>query len=171
MATDNSIPSKRFRTEDSSVTTYPSSSGDLLSCPFCTYNTNSSIDFDFHTHIHHQHLCSQCLQIFPSYFLLDLHMDEIHNNYSTIRSYRCLIESCLKTFSNIEQRCQHINNEHDTKNHSLNQIYFLFSNQHINEMKNKEQEKKFGCDSQKTFIRNSRLKPRQFLDTHWDGDE
>jgi len=173
MATDNSIASKRFRTEDSSINYHSSSSSsdDLLSCPFCTFNTNSQVDFDFHNHIHHQHLCSQCLHIFPSYFLLDLHMDEVHNNYSTIRSYRCLIESCSKNFSNINERFQHINDEHYTKNRYLNEIFSLFSNQQINEVKNKEHDNKFGCDSQKTFLRNLRLKPREFIDTHWDGDE
>ncbi|CAF4001725.1 unnamed protein product, partial [Rotaria sp. Silwood1] len=33
------------------------------------------------------------------------------------------------------------------------------------------QDKKFGCDSPKTFIRNSRLRPRQFIEMNWDGDE
>jgi hypothetical protein len=98
-------------------------------------------------------------------------MDEIHNNYSTIRSYRCLIESCSKNFPTVIQRSQHINHEHYTKNRDLNEIFFLFSNLQMDEMKNKEQEKKFGCDSQKTFLRNTRLKPRQFIETNWDGDE
>jgi hypothetical protein len=98
-------------------------------------------------------------------------MDEVHNNYSTIRSYRCLIESCSKNFSNINERFQHINDEHYTKNRYLNEIFSLFSNQQINEVKNKEHDNKFGCDSQKTFLHNLRLKPRQFIDTHWDGDE
>jgi hypothetical protein len=82
-----------------------------------------------------------------------------------------LIESCSKTFSDLDQRCRHINDEHYTNNRYLNEIYFSFSNQQINEIKNKEQDNKFGCDSQKTFLRNSRLKPRQFIDANWDGDE
>ncbi|CAF3436361.1 unnamed protein product [Rotaria sp. Silwood1] len=169
---NNNITSKRFRSENSSIHYHSTLSDNLLSCPFCTFNTNSQVDFDFHNHIHHQHICSQCLHVFPNYFLLDLHMDEVHNTYSRIRSYRCLIESCSKIFSNIEQRFQHINDEHhSTKNRHLNDIFILFSNQKMNEMKNKEQDKKFGCDSQKTFIRNSRLRPRQFIDMNWDGDE
>ncbi len=170
MATESSLGSKRFRSEDSSIDS--PSSIELFSCPFCTFNSTSSTDFDFHNHIYHQHLCSQCLHIFPNYFLLDLHMDEIHNNYSIIRSYRCLIESCSKTFLSIDQRFQHMNDEHNTKNRDLNQIYLFFSRKQIDQINNNnEQEKKFGCDSQKTFIRNLRLKPRQFLNTHWDSDE
>ena len=171
METDNSLTSKRFRSEDSSINYHSILSDELFSCPFCTFNTNSQVDLDFHNHIHHQHLCSQCLLIFPSYFLLDLHMDEVHNSYSTIRSYRCLIETCSKIFSNIEQRSQHINDEHVTKNRYLHDIFLLFSNPDVNERRNKAHDNKFGCDSQKTFIRNSRLKPRQFPNTQWDGDE
>ena len=172
MASEDSLTSKRFRSEDSSIDpSLPSSSSEIFSCSFCIFNTNSSTDFDFHNHIHHQHLCSQCLHVFPSYFLLDLHMDEVHNHYSTIRSYRCLIESCSKTFTTLDQRFQHINDEHYTKNRDLNEIYSFFSNKPNHPMKINENEKKFGCDSQKTFIRNSRLKPRTLLDTHWDGDD
>jgi len=171
MEIDPSISSKRLRTEDSSINSHSFLSDDLLSCPFCKFHTNSQVDLDFHNHIHHQHLCSQCLHVFPSYFLLELHMDEVHNNYSTIQSYRCLIETCLERFSNIEQRSQHINANHHTKNGYLNEIYSLFSNQQLSEMENKEHDNKFGCDSQKTFLRNPRLKPRQFIASNWDGDE
>ena len=169
MATDHSFTSKRFRSDDSSPINSPHTD-ELLSCPFCIFNTNSQVDFDFHNHIHHQHLCSQCLHVFPSYFLLDLHMDEVHNNYFSIQSYRCLIESCTQKFSSLDQRFQHLNTEHHTKNRFLNEIYHFFSNKQL-KIKEEDGEKKFGCDSQKTFLRNSRLKPRQLLDTHWDGDE
>lgn len=170
MATESS---KRFRSEDSPVDSSPSScpSVELLSCPFCTFNTSSPADFEFHQHIQHQHLCSQCLHIFPSYFLLDLHMDEVHNNYSTTRSYRCLIELCSKTFSSLDQRLQHLNLEHHTKDPDFNEIYTFFSNSPLPTKIANEQAKKFGCDSQKTFLRNSRLRTRQFFDQHWDGDE
>jgi hypothetical protein len=164
METNNSSTSKRFRSEDSSA--------DYQTlCPFCTFNTNCQVDFDFHNHIHHEHICSECSHVFPSYFLLDLHMNELHNNYAIVQSYRCLIESCSEIFSNIEQRSQHMTDEHHTKNRYFNEIFFLFSNQQMNVKKNNEHDNKFGCDSQKTFIRNSRLKPRQFPNTHWDGDE
>ena len=76
-----------------------------------------------------------------------------------------------KDFLILEQRTQHINDEHHTQNRYLNEIFSLFSNQQLIEMKNKEQDNKFGCDSQKTFLRNPRLKPRQFIDSNWDGDE
>ncbi|CAF1015661.1 unnamed protein product [Adineta steineri] len=169
---NSSNSSKRFRTEDSSINSNCFLSDDLIFCPFCTFNSNSQVDIDFHNHIHHQHQCSQCLHIFPSYFLLELHMDEIHNTYSTIQSYRCLIETCSKIFSNIDQRSQHINTEHYTKNYSLNKIYSLFSShEQLIKMKNNDKDKKFGCDSQKTFLRNSRLKPREFLPSHWDGND
>lgn len=173
MATESSsTTSKRFRSEDSSVHSSLSiSSDDLLSCPFCTFNTTSPADFEFHQHIHHQHLCSQCTHLFPSYFLLDLHMDEVHNHYSTIQSYRCLIEPCSKTFSTLDQRLEHLNTEHHTKDPDINEMYLFFSTKSSSSKKSSEQTKKFGCDSQKTFVRNSRLKPRQFFDSHWDGDE
>lgn len=170
MATESSCTtSKRFRSEDDSSPSCPPV--ELLSCPFCIFNASSPADFEFHQHIHHQHLCSQCLHIFPSYFLLDLHMDEIHSNYSTVRSYRCLIESCSKTFSTLDQRLQHINIEHHTKDPDLNEIYTFFSTSPSSTKISNEQTKKFGCDSQKTFLRNSRLRPRQCLNQNWDGDE
>ena len=172
MEIDNNISSKRFRSEDSFVNRSSSLlSDELLACSFCTFNTSSPADFDFHNHIHHQHLCSQCLNIFPSYFLLDLHMDEVHNSYSQNRSYRCLIESCSKSFSTIEQRFQHINDEHHTKSRHLNEVYLLFFNRLMNEENNKKSDNKFGCDSQKAFLRSARLRPRQFTNTHWDADD
>ncbi|UJR27033.1 hypothetical protein I4U23_008337 [Adineta vaga] len=171
MEINPSISSKRLRTEDSSMNSHSFLSDDLLLCPFCTFNTISQVDFDFHNHIHHQHLCSQCLHIFPSYFLLELHMDEVHNTYTAIQTYRCLIETCSTNFSSMDQRLQHMHTEHHTKNQSINHIYSLFSNQQLNETKTTKQENKFGCDSQKTFIRNSRLKPREDLFSHWDGDD
>ncbi|CAF2263206.1 unnamed protein product [Rotaria magnacalcarata] len=171
MDIDSNNTSKRFRSDNSTINSSPTLFDELFSCPFCTFNTHSQVDFEFHNHIHHQHLCSQCLHIFPSYFLMDIHMDEVHNSYSKVRSYRCLIESCAKVFPNIEQRLQHLNEEHHTKSRHLNDIFILFSSSPTNEIKSKEQDNKFGCDSQKTFIRNSRLRPRQFTNMHWDGDE
>lgn len=171
MEIDDSTAPKRLRSENSSTNSPSNPTSDLLSCPFCAFHTASQVDYDFHNHIHHQHLCSQCLHVFPSYFLLDLHMDEVHNNYFKARTYRCLIESCTKVFFNIAQRMQHVNNEHHTKTHELNQLFSLFSNLQMDETKSKEHDNKFGCDSQKTFIRNSRLRPRQFPNMNWDGDE
>lgn len=98
-------------------------------------------------------------------------MDEVHNHYSTIQSYRCLIEPCSKTFSTLDQRLEHLNTEHHTKDPDINEMYLFFSTKSSSSKKSSEQTKKFGCDSQKTFVRNSRLKPRQFFDSHWDGDE
>jgi len=170
MASESNSSSKRLRSEDSTIERV-ASDNELLSCPFCTFHSHSSDELDFHTHIQHQHLCSQCLHVFPCYFLLDLHMEEKHNSYFSNQSYRCLIESCTKIFSNLNQRFEHLNTEHYTKNSFLYQIYCLFSNQTFEKMNSTKSETKFGCDSQKTFIRNPRLKPRQLLETHWDADD
>ena len=172
MEIDSNLRSKRRRTEDSPVPSESFLSDDPLTCPFCTFTTTSQVDFDFHNHIHHQHLCSQCSYVLPSYFLLELHMDEVHNTYSSIQTYRCLMETCSKTFANLDQRLQHMNVEHYTKDHLLNRIYSFFSHQEaFDTKKTNKEEKKFGCDSQKTFLRNSRLKPREDFFVHWDGDD
>ncbi|CAF1589430.1 unnamed protein product, partial [Adineta ricciae] len=126
MEIDSNLRSKRRRTEDSPVSSQSFLSDDPLTCPFCTFTTTSQVDFDFHNHIHHQHLCSQCSYVLPSYFLLELHMDEVHNTYSSIQTYRCLMETCSQTFANLDQRLQHMNVEHYTKDHLLNRIYSFF---------------------------------------------
>ena len=168
-----STSSKRFRSEDSSIDCSPSSPSDsLLCCAFCSFTTAQQDDLDFHHHIHHQHVCSQCSSIFPSYFLLDLHMDEVHNSYCPTRSYRCLIELCAKRFPTVDQRWQHVCDEHPTKNRHFNELHLMFSTASNEEKSNKSSaEKKFGCDSEKTFRRQSRAKPRHFVDPHWDGED
>ena len=127
MEIHRSSASKRFRSDASSANTSPSPPNNLLACLHCTFCTDSQVDYDFHNHVHHQHLCSQCLIVFPSYFLLDLHMDELHNSYSTLRLYRCLIESCAQTFTSANQRAQHVYDDHHTKHRHLNDLYAQFA--------------------------------------------
>ena len=176
MEIHRSSASKRFRSDASSANSSPSPPPtNLLDCPHCTFSTDSQVNYDFHNHVHHQHVCSQCLTVFPSYFLLDLHMDELHNSYSTLRLYRCLIESCTQTFTSANQRAQHLHDDHHTKHRHLNDLYAQFARTSLDDdderSKSSTAGSRFGCDAQKTFVRNSRLKPRQHLDMNWDGDD
>jgi len=170
---DDTGDSKRFRTEDSSKSCSSAdsiSTTSRFSCSFCSYTSENQADLDFHHHIHHQHLCSQCKKFFPSYFLLDIHVDEMHNSYSRLSSYRCLIESCSKTFNNLDQRLTHMSNEHSIKDRQMNDLLLLFENQKINS--NDSSKQKFGYDSEKTFVHHRRLQPRTFpQSSHWDPED
>lgn len=167
--------SKRVRSENSTIDRCSESNDDDedFSCRFCPFYGQNKADFDFHHHVHHQHVCSQCLYILPSYFLLELHVEENHCS-SRQTFYRCLIENCKNTFPTRELRFQHLNEEHKSiKDRFWRNIFMDFSktNDQLSQNQSKTIETKFGWDSTKTFYRNSRLKPRSLIENHWDPED
>jgi hypothetical protein len=74
--------------------------------------------------------CTLCRALLPTAHLLDLHLSEVHDSFFAAQAarkmpvYCCLVESCEKKFSSIEQRKQHLMDFHKfPKGYSLDKIH------------------------------------------------
>lgn len=58
--------------------------------------------------------CIKCRALLPTAHLLDLHIAEVHDSFFAAQAARklpvfaCLVESCTRKFSTVEQRKQHL---------------------------------------------------------------
>lgn len=65
-----------------------------------------------------KHECATCRAVLPTAHLLDLHVAEVHDSFFAAQAarrlpvYACLVESCDRKFSSIEQRKHHLVDHH-----------------------------------------------------------
>ncbi|RXG58702.1 Zinc finger protein [Armadillidium vulgare] len=83
----------------------------------CNSQFNSVLELETHHRARHTHVCHTCKTIFPSFHLLDRHIDETHDAFFHIASqkkpmYVCLLESCPKVFASPMERKDHCISEH-----------------------------------------------------------
>lgn len=68
--------------------------------------------YESHYHSRHRNVCVSCKKVLPTSYLLDVHISEEHDPVFALRAhnrvYRCLIESCTETFSDANQRKDHL---------------------------------------------------------------
>ncbi|KAI5964512.1 ZNF511 [Candida theae] len=123
---------KRSREEDYAVEdrlpqTQPSSSSPTQ-CPYCSTMIYGYVGFQNHFLTFHEYQCLSCDKIFPSRYILELHIDEYHNPFSKLHGtkvregkeideasilLRCLCETCDMTFNSSQLRTDHLIEHHN----------------------------------------------------------
>ncbi|KAG5419722.1 ZNF511 [Candida metapsilosis] len=116
---------KRSREENSEETAYTTHSPAYppLECPYCSTIAYGHDGFQNHFLTFHEYQCLTCNKIFPSRYILDLHIDEYHNPFLKLQTgsserdhgsmlIRCLCESCDIQFTSSQLRIDHLINVH-----------------------------------------------------------
>ncbi|ORY92109.1 hypothetical protein BCR43DRAFT_80687 [Syncephalastrum racemosum] len=74
--------------------------------------------YEAHYEARHRNVCTECQRVFPSFFFLQLHIDEIHNVIMLMQKergekiYRCYVETCTKHFMSPKMRRLHLIDKH-----------------------------------------------------------
>ncbi|TPX64407.1 hypothetical protein SpCBS45565_g05898 [Spizellomyces sp. 'palustris'] len=113
----------RMLPDDNSVTPVHSSNlSDLLvSCTLTASCLNLSFPTDdaYREHYREAHmlLCFVCGRILPTAYLLDVHLQEMHDSFFQVLAvqqdmYRCLVEGCTTVSSTAQSRNHHLIHSH-----------------------------------------------------------
>jgi len=84
----------------------------------CNEKFENPLHYNRHFDIMHKFRCEDCSKNFPSNYLLGLHIDETHDSFFKTRLengesvYRCLLQTCDKTFNNEGVRKSHLISSH-----------------------------------------------------------
>lgn len=83
----------------------------------CKKLFNNLLSYECHYNSLHRNLCATCRRVFPSSYLLSLHIQEWHDAMFEVLCdktpmYCCLLESCGQKFQNCQERKEHMINEH-----------------------------------------------------------
>ncbi|KAF8782596.1 zinc finger protein 511-like [Argiope bruennichi] len=76
-------------------------------------------DYDVHFRSVHSLVCSQCKRNFPTYNMLDIHIQEKHDSYheaakaKNLAKFYCLVDGCNHTYSSSEERDAHVLKDHN----------------------------------------------------------
>ncbi|KAJ5068666.1 zinc finger protein [Anaeramoeba ignava] len=92
----------------------------LIECQFpgCESKFYSIEDYQNHYDHSHRNTCYSCGKIFPSEYLLDLHVRETHDTLFKLLSkrkpsYKCFVETCNATFWSPKKRAEHLVHIHN----------------------------------------------------------
>ncbi|KAG2386493.1 hypothetical protein C9374_002237 [Naegleria lovaniensis] len=124
-------PSEPLSLDDSEIleTQNNQSSGNLdhtvasVYCEMCGEELKDMFEYEHHYESVHCHLCSECELIFPSAYLLGVHLEESHSSYFEVclhknkdsKMYQCLVEDksiCHEMFKTSEERDLHMISHH-----------------------------------------------------------
>ncbi|XP_050416243.1 zinc finger protein 511 [Patella vulgata] len=69
--------------------------------------------YESHYNTLHRNICTVCRRVFPSNYLLEIHLQEWHDAMFEILAakqnmYQCLVEHCLEKFKSCKQRKKHM---------------------------------------------------------------
>lgn len=83
----------------------------------CKKLFNNLLSYECHYNSLHRNLCATCCRVFPSSYLLGLHIQEWHDAMFEVMCdkkpmYCCLLESCGQKFQKSQERKEHMINEH-----------------------------------------------------------
>eukprot|EP00521_Asterionellopsis_glacialis_P006494 CAMPEP_0195282004 /NCGR_PEP_ID=MMETSP0707-20130614/1078_1 /TAXON_ID=33640 /ORGANISM="Asterionellopsis glacialis, Strain CCMP134" /LENGTH=296 /DNA_ID=CAMNT_0040340953 /DNA_START=24 /DNA_END=914 /DNA_ORIENTATION=- len=87
-------------------------------CSACTETFGSISECEAHFEECHLFECHICASVFPSSFLLDLHLEEAHDSFfaaaveSRKARYRCLLPECPHSFDSKQGRLKHLRQQH-----------------------------------------------------------
>lgn len=76
-------------------------------------------DYEVHFRSVHSLVCSECKRSFPTYNMLDIHIQEKHDSYHeaaesrSLAKFECFLEGCNLYFSSANQRDGHIIADHN----------------------------------------------------------
>lgn len=136
-------------------------------------------DYEIHYRSAHSITCSECKRSFPSYSLLDLHIQERHDTYfdtakdKKFSVFNCLVDSCQLKFSSFEERNEHAIKVHNyppnfkfqnLKLHKAVEKMDVTSPEETNSMTTKKSHKSlpknicFGRGSSRAFVRKNKCK-------------
>ncbi|CAK9686788.1 unnamed protein product [Candida parapsilosis] len=108
--------------KNSSETNFIASDTSPLHCPFCFVVIYGYNGFQNHFLTFHEHQCITCEKIFPSRYILDLHIDEYHNPFLQLQrgnkddkrcALRCFSENCKTMFASSDARVDHLVSHHN----------------------------------------------------------
>lgn len=104
---------------DSRVVATPNliSDGDV-ECSYCESRFPSYPACEIHVMMAHQNTCSSCGKVFPTDYILNLHIDEHHNVLLQMKMEKgdaglhCFVEQCRQMFYTSTERKFHLISEH-----------------------------------------------------------
>ncbi|GIY46202.1 zinc finger protein 511 [Caerostris extrusa] len=76
-------------------------------------------DYDVHFKSVHNLVCSTCKQNFPTYNMLDIHIEEKHDSYHEAAKaknkakFECFVEGCGQSYPSSDARDMHVINDHN----------------------------------------------------------
>lgn len=79
----------------------------------CRVTFTNVHDYEIHYLSSHSIICTECRKTFPSYNLLDAHIQERHDTYlstaqqKNVPVFNCLVDGCALMFSSLEARNEH----------------------------------------------------------------
>ncbi|ESO89499.1 hypothetical protein LOTGIDRAFT_67661, partial [Lottia gigantea] len=78
---------------------------------------DSLLSYESHYNTQHRNCCSVCKRVFPSNYLLELHLLEWHDSMFEIQAakqnmYKCLVESCPTLLQTSKTRKKHMIEKH-----------------------------------------------------------
>ncbi|EFC44854.1 predicted protein, partial [Naegleria gruberi] len=91
-----------------------------FNCDLCGQYVGNNFEFEHHLESLHKHVCTECSRVFPSAFLLSVHLEENHDSFFSVMAlkkdcYQCLVEDksiCNAKFRTSEQRDEHMRKDH-----------------------------------------------------------
>ncbi|EFC45020.1 hypothetical protein NAEGRDRAFT_79544 [Naegleria gruberi] len=95
-----------------------------FNCELCGQYVGNNFEYEHHLETLHKHVCTECSRVFPSAFLLSVHLEEKHDSFFSVMTlkkdcYQCLVEDksiCNAKFRTSEERDEHMRNVHLYKN-------------------------------------------------------
>ncbi|CAH02302.1 uncharacterized protein KLLA0_B08547g [Kluyveromyces lactis] len=85
----------------------------LCSDPPCDHEWVPIELYPSHVSQMHENVCTQCLRNFASEYWMELHIEEFHNPFKNGNyRLRCLEQDCSMTFSNSNERIDHLKRHH-----------------------------------------------------------
>ncbi|KAH1205005.1 Zinc finger protein 511 [Glycine max] len=89
-------------------------------CPIvgCGARLTSMEDFENHYNARHTASCSVCSRVYPTSWLLSIHVSEVHDSFFQAKvargydMYECLVERCGLKFKSYNSRQQHLVDKH-----------------------------------------------------------
>ncbi|KAK7377666.1 hypothetical protein VNO80_03095 [Phaseolus coccineus] len=94
--------------------------GREIFCPIvgCGARLTSMDDFENHYNARHTASCSVCSRVYPTSWLLSIHVSEVHDSFFQAKvargydMYECLVERCGLKFKSYNRRHQHLVDKH-----------------------------------------------------------
>ncbi|XP_066582944.1 zinc finger protein 511 [Prorops nasuta] len=132
--------------------------------PNCKASFKSTLDFTLHYNTLHRYTCQVCNKPKPTARLLDMHLQECHDEYFKLLSmkqpmYQCYVPGCNVKFYNHNERREHIINIHNyPKNYRFDEP-FNSKLKHKND-KLMENENKMDIERNKSKAKNKYIKQK-----------
>ncbi|XP_011499157.1 PREDICTED: protein lethal(2)k10201 [Ceratosolen solmsi marchali] len=99
-------------------------------CNACDATFENLLDYELHYHNTHHFVCFQCKKWKPTAKLLEMHIQEMHDNFFKLQAekqpmYRCYVSECNVKFMKPQERTQHCREVHKyPKNYRFDEFIY-----------------------------------------------